>query len=228
MPTSERSRPDRPGHAETENGDEPASVRTTPDRGARTCPAKALVVAKRDRKAFSTGCTSSSTMRSLSMVPCTVVVRKRSHEATIWPSRRTCVRQRASAAGSTCHPVRSRRARRWRGSALPCLQWWCGSDPKGKCSLPRERTPRPRAPRPSLVRPRRRNTAEVQGAHHRHRPPECDRSSEKANTDPRGRPQPQLVSTSGGVEPAAQAPPTRYRGRHSFDQLIRRVDHDPS
>jgi hypothetical protein len=95
MRTSGRSGPDRPGHGGTEDADEPASVRTTPDRGACTCPAKALV-AKRDRRAFSTGCTSSSTLRSLNMVPCTSSFESGSNEASIRPSRPTnVVRQRA-------------------------------------------------------------------------------------------------------------------------------------
>jgi hypothetical protein len=127
MRTSGRSGPDRPGHAGTEAADEPASVRTTPDRGACTCPVKALV-AKRDRRACSTGSTSSSAVRSLSMVPCTSSFETGSNEASIRPSRPRC-RPPASGwrLGSRRSSVRSRCSRRGRGSGLPCLQRGCGS-----------------------------------------------------------------------------------------------------
>jgi hypothetical protein len=99
MRTSGRSDPDRPRHGGTEDADEPASVRTTPDRGACTCPAKALVAAKRDRRAFSTGSMSSSTLRSLSMVPCTSSFEGGTDEASIRPSRPTNVVRQPAGGG---------------------------------------------------------------------------------------------------------------------------------
>jgi hypothetical protein len=151
MRTSGRSGPDRPGHAGTEAADEPASVRTTPDRGARTCPVKALV-AKRDRRACSTGSTSSA-VRSLSMVPCTSSFETGSNEASIRPSRPTMSsageRVAAGSRRSSC-PISMLPplARIW--AAMSPAGVWFG--PKARASLPRERTPWPRRPRPSLVR----------------------------------------------------------------------------
>jgi hypothetical protein len=153
MRTSGRSGPD-PGHAGTEDADEPASVTTTPDRGACTCPPKALV-AKRDRRALSTGSTSSSTLRSLRMVPCISSFESGKSEASIRPSRPTMSSasqrvaagsRRSSCPMSTLPPL----ARIW--AAISPAGVWFG--PKGRASLPRERTPWPRRPRPSLVRPR--------------------------------------------------------------------------
>jgi hypothetical protein len=69
MGTSGRSDHDRPGRGGGEDGDGPASARTTPPPGACMWPATGWVVTKRDRKAFSAGCTGSSTLRPLSMVP---------------------------------------------------------------------------------------------------------------------------------------------------------------